>query len=138
VARPAYFAQESFEPGGRYVPRAGAQRFDVGWIAVGALAAWEHSLRLGIDLDEDRFARIAALTEHARKSLAEQVDVVTAPAQSGLVTFVPHDDPAEFVKRAYEQGVVLRDLPGTGWARASCGWWNDERDVERLLAALQP
>jgi selenocysteine lyase/cysteine desulfurase len=32
--------------------------------------------------------------------------------------------------------VIVRDLPGTGWLRASCGWWNDEEDVERLVASL--
>ncbi|MFL5938097.1 MAG: aminotransferase class V-fold PLP-dependent enzyme, partial [Gaiellaceae bacterium] len=37
VARPGYFAQQSFEPGGRYVPREGAERFDPGWISVAAL-----------------------------------------------------------------------------------------------------
>ncbi len=38
VAAPSYFAQESFEPGGEYVARAGAQRFDSGWTPVAALA----------------------------------------------------------------------------------------------------
>ena len=30
-------------------------------------------------------------------------------------------------------GVVVRDVPGTDWLRASCGWWTNEEDVERLL-----
>ena len=33
-------------------------------------------------------------------------------------------------------GVVVRDLPGTGYLRASVGAWNDEGDLERLLAGL--
>jgi L-cysteine/cystine lyase len=34
-------------------------------------------------------------------------------------------------------GVVVRDLPGRNWLRASVGAWNDERDIERLVAALR-
>ena len=33
------------------------------------------------------------------------------------------------------QGVILRDLPGTSYLRASVGAWNDETDLERLLEA---
>ena len=31
---------------------------------------------------------------------------------------------------------LIRDLPGTGWLRASVGWWTSDDDVERLVAAL--
>ena len=31
---------------------------------------------------------------------------------------------------------MLRELPGTPYLRASVGAWNDEADLERLLAAL--
>ena len=33
-------------------------------------------------------------------------------------------------------GVVVRDLPGTDLLRASVGAWNDEGDLDRLLAGL--
>jgi L-cysteine/cystine lyase len=36
-----------------------------------------------------------------------------------------------------ERGVIVRDLPGRGLLRASVGAWNDEHDVERLLAGLE-
>jgi selenocysteine lyase/cysteine desulfurase len=36
----------------------------------------------------------------------------------------------------YAQGVVLRELPGTGCLRASVGWWNDESDLRRLVDGL--
>jgi L-cysteine/cystine lyase len=38
--------------------------------------------------------------------------------------------------RLAEAGVVVRDLPGRPWIRASVGAWNDESDLERLLDAL--
>ena len=35
-----------------------------------------------------------------------------------------------------ERGVAVRNLPGTPYLRASVGAWNDESDLDRLLAAL--
>jgi selenocysteine lyase/cysteine desulfurase len=32
--------------------------------------------------------------------------------------------------------VVLRALPGTPYVRASVGAWNDDSDIDRLLAAI--
>jgi L-cysteine/cystine lyase len=126
VARPSYFAQESFEPGGRFVARAGAGRFDPGWTSVAALRGLANALTYPPDW---RFERIRELAARARDSLD---GVVTAPDQAGLVTFAPQDDTEAVVARLLEHGVVVRNLPGTPWVRASCGWWNDESDVERL------
>ena len=60
---------------------------------------------------------------------------MTAPDQATLVTFRPRMDAAEAAAIAFEQGVVIRDLPGTGWVRASCGYWTSDEDVDRLVAA---
>ncbi len=62
--------------------------------------------------------------------------MVTEPNQSTLVSFRPDGDAAELAARAYERGVVIRDLPGTGLLRASCGYWTSDGDLERLLEAL--
>src|SRR5919198_366367 len=56
--------------------------------------------------------------------------------EAPLVSFVAPGDAADDAARLYDRGVIVRDLPGTGWLRASCGWWNDESDLERLLDAL--
>jgi selenocysteine lyase/cysteine desulfurase len=40
------------------------------------------------------------------------------------------------VRGLYDRGVVVRDMPGLGWLRVSCGWWTNEDDLDRLLAAL--
>ena len=134
VARPSYFAQDSFEPGGAFVMRAGATRFDPGWTAVGGL----RGLLEAIDLAPDwRFARIRELAGRCRDALAGAgVEVVTERGHAGLVTFRPDEGSADCVDRAWERGVVLRELPGKGWARASCGWWNNEDDVDRLVDAV--
>ena len=38
--------------------------------------------------------------------------------------------------RALGAGVVIREMPGLGWCRASVGWWNNEDDLRRLVAAV--
>jgi L-cysteine/cystine lyase len=133
VAIPSYFAQESFEPGGKYVPRAGAVRFDAGWTSVAALQGLATALDLAPDWRFDRIAETAAL---CREALADRVDVVTPPGQAGLVTFAPAGDPEETATRLFEEGVLVRNLPGTPWVRASCGWWTSEEDIARLADAL--
>jgi L-cysteine/cystine lyase len=35
-----------------------------------------------------------------------------------------------------ERGVVVRDIPGRPWLRASVGAWNDDGDLERLVEGL--
>jgi selenocysteine lyase/cysteine desulfurase len=60
------------------------------------------------------------------------------PAPRGnttLVSFPSADPPAERVRLA-EKGIVVRNIPGRSWLRASVGAWNDEEDLDRLLEAL--
>ena len=45
-------------------------------------------------------------------------------------------DPEATRDRLREQGIVVRNLPGTQLVRASVGAWSNEDDLERLLAAL--
>ena len=46
-----------------------------------------------------------------------------------------HDDDAEATRdRLAAAGIVVRNLPGRGLMRASVGAWNDESDLERLVA----
>jgi selenocysteine lyase/cysteine desulfurase len=61
---------------------------------------------------------------------------VTAPGQANLVSFVAEGDAAEIAQRVFEQGVVIRDMPGTGWLRVSCGWWTSDGDIDRLMRSL--
>ena len=59
-------------------------------------------------------------------------------APRGATTLVTWESPGsdELPGRLAEQGIVVRNLPGTSFVRASVGAWNDESDLERLLAAL--
>ena len=60
----------------------------------------------------------------------------TPPGQAGLVTFSVDGDAEGMAAHLFEQDVVVRNLPGTPWLRASCGWWTSDDDVERLVRAL--
>jgi L-cysteine/cystine lyase len=133
VALPTYFSQQSLERDGTFVPKPGALRFDFGWLATPALAGLEVALD---SAPPARFEGAAELARRARALLAERFEVIRPEAQGTLVSFVAPGEPAEDAARLYDAGVIVRDLPGTGWLRASCGWWNDESDLERLLAAL--
>ena len=61
---------------------------------------------------------------------------MTEPGQATLVSWRVDGDASELAARAWERGVVIRDLPGLNWLRASCGYWTSTDDVERLVAAL--
>lgn len=134
VALPSYFSQAGYEPDGAFEPREGAARFDSGWIDPPSLAGLEAALAVHPDW---RFEAAASLAARCRELLAERYEVVTPAGQATLVSFVwPDGDPADAVGRAFERGVVIRAIPKTRLLRVSCGYWNSEEDLERLLEAL--
>jgi L-cysteine/cystine lyase len=130
VARPSYFSQTAYEATGSFEPAVGAARFDPGWIATASLAGLLAALELPPDW---RFERAAEQTAHCRRLLEPLVDVV--PGDATLVAFHAEDPPA-LVEKLFAAGVVVRDLPGTGLVRVSCGWWTSDEDLDRLVAAL--
>jgi L-cysteine/cystine lyase len=133
IALPSYFAQKSFRPDGAFEAVDGAARFDSGWLAPPALAGLEAALAAA---PEWRFDRAAQMAAFCRSALGERFDVIGDRSESTLVSFVSTDEPAAVSARLYDAGVIVRDLPGTGWLRASCGWWSNEDDIERLVAGL--
>jgi L-cysteine/cystine lyase len=133
VTAPSYLSQESYEPTGVFTPRPGAARYDSNWTPVPSLAGLDAALDLA---PEWRFEHAAEAAACCRELLAERVEVVTAPAQGTLVTFRVDGDSAELVRRLYEQGVIVRDVPGMGWIRVSCGWWTSDQDLERLVSSI--
>ena len=134
VRAPSYFSQESYELSGAFVARESSARFDAGWIGVpnlvGLIAA------LGTH-PEWRYERAAEMSARCRELLEPDVEVVTPPGHSTLVSFRPPSDPKELVTRLAERGVVVRELPGRNLVRASCGWWTSEEDLQRLVNGLR-
>jgi selenocysteine lyase/cysteine desulfurase len=133
VAAPSYLSQDGYEPTGLFTPRAGAARFDSGWTPPPSLAGLDAALEVA---PEGRFERAAEMAARCRELVAERAEVVTAPGQATLVSFRAPGDSGELVRRLNEQGVVVRDIPATGWMRVSCGWWTTDEELERLVDAL--
>jgi len=135
VAAPSYFSQAGYETDGRFEPRPGAARFDPNWwpasSLAGLLAALGTRPAWGFD-------HAAAVAEACRELLAGRVVVVSPAAgeRSTLVAFRAAGDPAELVEALYRDGVHVREIPGTGLVRVSCGWWTSDGDLDRLLTAL--
>ena len=133
VALPTYFSQDAYDETGAYTPKAGAARFDGGWIPNASLAGLEAALAT---IPHWAFHHAGEIAARCWARLADRFRLVTAPGQATLVSFEAEGDPAKLAARLYEQGVVVRDLPRTGWLRVSCGWWTSDGDLDRLLEGL--
>ena len=125
-----------WEAESRYTPKLTAGRFDPGWIPLASVAGLVESLAFAEEAGEDRFDHARAQAERLRDLLSERYELVTEPTQATLVTWRAEGDSAETVERLAAAGVVVRDLPGLGWVRASCGFWTSDEDLDRLVAAL--
>jgi L-cysteine/cystine lyase len=133
VASPSYFSKASSEPDGAFVPRPGAGRFDPGWWPAGSLSGLLAALGTR---PAWWYERATTAAERCRAALAARFDVVTPDARATLVAFRPTGDPSRVVATLLERGVHVRDIPGTGLVRVSCGWWTSDEDLDRLLEAL--
>ncbi|HEX7292753.1 MAG TPA: aminotransferase class V-fold PLP-dependent enzyme [Conexibacter sp.] len=80
-------------------------------------------------------AHAASLAATAADALAAAGRDVLPRDRTTLVSWREPDAPA-VVERLAAAGVVVRSLPGEQLVRASFGGWNDEADLDRLLAAL--
>ncbi len=97
-----------------------------------SLAALELLVAAGL---EDIQARAAQLAAQLASRLEESGRKVHPRGPTTLVAW-EDGDPEATRRRLAEQGVSIRNLPGTPYLRASVGAWNDESDLERLLTGL--
>jgi L-cysteine/cystine lyase len=119
-----------------YTPKTTAARFDPGWIPLGSVAGLLESLAFATEAGEDRFDHARSMARRLRELLADRYELVTAAEQATLVTWKAEEESADVVARLAEARVIVRDLPGLGWVRASCGFWTSDEDLERLVEAL--
>jgi L-cysteine/cystine lyase len=133
VSLPTYWSRETHGVDGTFTPVEGARRFDTGPIPVPSLAGLEVALRTA---PSRRYEDARAIAARCLALLAERYDVMTRPDQATLVTFDPRANAAETVTSLYEAGVVVREIPETGWVRVSCGYWNTDEHLQRLVDAL--
>jgi selenocysteine lyase/cysteine desulfurase len=80
--------------------------------------------------------RAATLAEDLVQRLMAAGRTVAPRGRSTLVSWEAGDDAEAQRDRLAAAGVVVRNLPGTPYLRASVGAWNDESDLERLVAAV--
>jgi L-cysteine/cystine lyase len=114
--------------------RETAARYDLGILAAGQ-SAWA----LGaLDVFEAAgwswvHERAAALAADLASRLAERGVEVSERGRSTLVSWRT-GDPAALVERLGQEGLVLRNIPGTDRIRASVGAWNSEEEIDRVVA----
>ena len=132
IAAPSYMSQNGYD-GASFTPTEGAARFDPGWAPPTIVAGLDAALDVR---PEGGFERAAEMAERCRELLAERVEVITAPGESTLVSFRPEGVAADVVTSLHGRGVIVREVPGKGWIRVSCGWWTTDEDLERLVAGL--
>jgi L-cysteine/cystine lyase len=134
LVSPSYFAQTAYGPDGGFEPQPGARRFEAGWWSPGTLRAMLAALALRPDW---WFERAKEAAERCKRLLGERFELIAPDAGSTLVSFrVDADDTAALVERLRERQVAVRDIPGRGIVRVSCGWWTSDDDLDRLVVAL--
>ncbi len=132
VACPSYFSWKLPD----YELKDSAVRFEGSWTPPASVAGLLASFAFAAEAGEERFARAREAADRCRALLLERgADVVTEPGQATLVSWRA-DDSEAVVERLASQDVVVRELPGTGLLRASCGYWTSEDDLERLVRGL--
>jgi L-cysteine/cystine lyase len=99
-------------------------RFALAALEVLGEAGWDEVYTRAVELA----ARLASMLEDAGHTVRPRGDTTLVSWES--------DDAEAANERAREAGVLIRHLPGRGLLRASVGAWNDEGDLERLLAVL--
>ena len=81
------------------------------------------------------YERARTLAAGLADRLRERGCTVARRDDTTLVSW-EEDDPEATRDRLAGAGIVVRNLPGTPYVRASVGAWNDEGDLERLVGAL--
>lgn len=135
AAGPTYLNLETPAAGLDATPWPDARAFDSPALApestAGAIASLDALEAFGWDAVH---ARALALADTLADRLRAAGRTVVPRGATTLVSWESEDPEAEVV-RAGEAGVVIRDFHGEPkYVRASVGAWNDEADLDRLLA----
>jgi selenocysteine lyase/cysteine desulfurase len=91
-------------------------------------------------LDDFGFDALYTRARDLAATLAEELRArgkdVAPRDDTNLVSWQVDGDLDALCAQLADDGVVIRNLPGRGLLRASVGAWNDESDLERLLARI--
>lgn len=102
--------------------------------AAASVAAHDVLAEAGWDAVYERSRTLAAALAERLRERGRAV----APRDDTTLVSWEDDDPEATRDRLAASGIVVRNLPGTPYLRASVGAWNDEADLERLVAAVAP
>jgi selenocysteine lyase/cysteine desulfurase len=127
VAEPGDALNSELHPDARRFDSVSPAPEHFAW-ALGALDVLEAP---GLAAVQERAAELAA---GLADRLAERGSSVAPRGRTTLVSWEDPDPPAT-AERLRDEGLVIRHLPGTPYVRASIGAWNNDQDIERLLAA---
>jgi selenocysteine lyase/cysteine desulfurase len=121
-----------------YEYAAGARRFEIGSSNPAPHVALTEAIDVVDEVGVDRIAdRIHQLAGRLIDGVPDdRLHGPTTP-ESGLVT-IDVDDPGATVERLASEGIVVRALPTPNAIRASVHAVNIQREVDRLLDALEP
>ena len=136
VLAPSFMCFEDSHAGLEATLHPDARRFDTASLSREAAA---FSLAAARFLEAAGFEAVHARAAELAGRLADELaarGLVVAPRDATTLVAWESDDPDGARERLAGAGVIVRDLPGTPYLRASVGAWNDEGDLERLLAAL--
>jgi L-cysteine/cystine lyase len=136
VASPTYVNLSEPGDGLRAAPWPDARALDAHALSyetmVAALNAHDVLAVVGWSDVRRRAAGLAAALAERLQSTGRTV----APRGGSTLVTWEQPNPEAAVARLAREGVIVRSLPGTSYLRASVGAWNDESDLERLLAEL--
>jgi selenocysteine lyase/cysteine desulfurase len=113
-----------------------ARRFDSPALGAEALAC---ALASAGVLQSAGWAAVHERAAQLARRLAEVLPAAgreVAPRDNTTLVSFTSPDPEREREHLAESGCIVRNIPGRPWLRASVGAWNNEHDVDRLLAAL--
>jgi len=135
---PSYVCFEDTTQGLDSPYKADARRYDTPSLSREAVALSLAALQL---LERHGYDAVLARGIEQSAALASRLTEsgrTVAPRGDSTLVSWKDPDPEATRDRMAAAGIAIRSLPGRPLLRASVGAWNDESDLERLLAALQP
>jgi selenocysteine lyase/cysteine desulfurase len=135
---PSYISFEDTTRGLESPLKPDARRYDTPSLSREAAALTLGALEV---LERHGFDEVLALGRAQAAKLAhrlEEAGHTVAPRGDTTLVAWEVSDPEATRDRLRDEGIVVRNLPGRPLLRASVGAWNDDEDLERLLAALEP
>ena len=133
----------SYDMSGHFIPAPGASRFETSSVyrpgirAMAANLSWLQKT-IGWDWIYDQIGRTYAYAYDALLTVPKLTMITQAGPQAGLISFnLDGYNPDRVMTSLEEANIVVRTLPEPYCLRISTGFYNDEADIDRLIAHLK-